>query len=152
VADIRVTTTHRKGTNPQRMLTFKADGADITFSAASPNGSAVVGRAVMLSAAGTVRLTGAGSAVLGQLVKVEWDNMCTVMTEGVTELPKGDNAIAVGDQIVGDTLSAVRGYIRGAAAPGAAYAEAAADDSSVAAHKVLDATTATAIEVLLGSN
>lgn len=151
MADIRVTSTHRKGTEPQRPLTFKADGTDIVYSAAAVGGSTVVGRAVMLSGAGIVRLTGAGSPVLGQLVKVEWDGNCTIMTQGVVELPKGDNAIAVGDKIVGDTLSAARGYIRGAGAPGAAYAEAAADDSAVSAHKVLDATTAAAIEVMLGA-
>ena len=151
MADPRTATTHRVGTEPRRPLTFKIDNADITYSATAAGGSAVVGRAVMLSAAGTVRLTGAGTPVLGKLIQVEPDNFCTVECGSVVTLPKGDNAIAVGDKVVGDTLAAARGYVRGVAAAGAAYAEAAADDTQAGRHTVLDASVATAVEVLLGA-
>lgn len=150
MADPRVASTNRVGSEPQNVQTFKADGSDITFDATQPGGSAVVGRAVMLTTGiGVVRLTGAGSPVLGKLLHVENDGYCAVQIGGVVTLPKGDGTIAVGDKIVGDVVTAARGYIRGAAAPGAAYAEAAADESAVSRHIVLDVTTATAIEVSL---
>jgi hypothetical protein len=150
MADPRVAQNERRGAEYQRRMTYAADGSDIVYSATVANGSAVVGRAVMLSGNGIVRLTGAGTHVLGKLLQVEWDGRCTILVAGPTDLPKGDNAIAVGDKIVGDTLSAARGYIRGAAAPGAAYAEAAADDSANARHIVENVATATEIHVLLG--
>lgn len=150
MADPRAATTNRIGTEPRRPLTFKIDNSDITYSATAAGGSAVVGRAVMLSAAGTVRLTGAGTHVLGKLLQVEADNYCTVECGSVVTLPKGDNAIAVGDRVVGDTLSAERGYIRGSVEPTGSYVEGTAEDSGRGRHTVLDAGTATAIEVMLG--
>lgn len=149
MADPRATTTNRIGTEPRRPLTFKIDNSDITYSATAPGGSAVVGRAVMVSGAGIVRLTGAGSGVLGKLLQVEADGYCTVECGSVVTLPKGDNAIAVNDKIVGDTLSSARGYIRGCVEPTGSYVEGTAEDSSRGSHRVLDVTTATAIEVML---
>jgi hypothetical protein len=140
-------TTHRIGTEYQRRLTFRADGTDIVHDATQPGGSAVVGRAVMVSGNGIVRLTGAASPVLGKLVLVEPNQgggagWCTVVVGGTIDLPKGDGAITVDSKIVGDVLSAARGYVRSVAA--ATLAEVA-----VAKHHVLDVTTATAIEVNL---
>lgn len=145
MADPRSVTTTRVGTEPRRALTFKIDGTDIVYSATVAGGSAAVGRAVMLSAAGTVRLTGSGTPVLGKLIQVEADGYCTVECGSVVTLPKGDNvqAMAVGDKIVGDTLAAARGYIRSIAA-------ATLADVAVAAHRVIDASTTTAVEVMLG--
>lgn len=151
MADPRVAQNERRGAEYQRRLTYAADGSDIVYSATAPYGSAVVGRAVMLSGNGVVRLTGPGTHVLGKLVLVEWDGKCTVLVGGPTDLPKGDGTIAVGDKVVGDTLSSARGYIRGAAGPASTYAEAAADDSAVGRHIVEDVAVATAIHVLLGS-
>src|SRR3954463_5266974 len=131
MADPRSTTIDRIGTNPNRPLTFKIDGTDIVYSAPVANASAGVGRAVMLSGNGVVRLTGAGSRVLGKLMNVEPDGACLVMTAGVVDLPKGDNAIAVNDKIVGDTLSAARGYVRSSVA-------ATLADVAQADHCVLD--------------
>lgn len=142
MADPRSTTTHRLGTDPQRNLTFKIDGTDIVYSATAPWGSTVVGRAVLISANGVVRLAGAGTAVHGKLMQVEPDGYCTVRTEGVVDLPKGDGALTAGSTIVGDVRTAARGYIRSVAA--ATLAEVA-----VADHVVIDATNADAAEVLL---
>lgn len=144
MADPRSTTTNRVGTEPRRPLTFKADGSDIVYSATVAGGSAVVGRAVMISGAGIVRLTGAGSAVLGKLLQVEPDGYCTVECGSVVTLPKGDGAIANGDQICGDVATAARGYVRG-------VASATAAELAVGRHTVLDATTATAVEIMLGA-
>ena len=151
MADARTTGTHRRGANPERVLTFKIDGSDIVFDATAQHGSAVagIGRAVSMSANGTVRLTGAGEAVVGELLSVEPGGVCSVRVEGVCQLRKGDGAVSFGTRIVGDVLSTVRGYIRSAGAPGAAYAEAAADDSSVSRGMVLDASDAANVEVLL---
>jgi len=139
-------TTHRLGTEYQRRLTFRADNSDITYDATQPGGSAVVGRAVVLSGNGIVRLTGAASAVLGKLMLVEpaqsgapW---CTVTVGGTIDLPKGDGTITAGTKIVGDLVTAARGYVRSVAA--ATLAEVA-----VADHHVYDATTATAVEINL---
>lgn len=152
MADPRKATTNRIGTAPKKVLTYAKDGSgDIVFDNTLAGGTAVAGRAVMLSGNGTIRLTGAGSRVLGKLLQDEGDGYCSVLVAGVDTLPKGDGAIAAGDKIVGDLTGAARGYIRGAAQPGAAYAEAAADDSANGAHEVIDATTAASIEVDLGA-
>lgn len=150
MADPRAATTNRIGAERNTYHTYKADGADIVYSASAAHGSAVVGRAVMLSGAGIVRLAGAGDLVLGKLIQVEPDGYCLVQVGGVTDLPAGDNGAAVNNQIVGDTLSAARGYIRSVATPGGAYAQAAATDAARGRHVVLDAAVSTAIEVLLG--
>ena len=142
MADPRSATTNRLGTEPKRSLTFKIDGTDITYDATVAGGSAVIGRAVMVSGNGIVRLAGAGTSVKGKLILVEPDGYCHVQTEGVVDLPKGDAAITVGSKIVGDVRTAARGYIRSVAA--ATLAEVA-----VAAHAVLDVSNSDAIEVEL---
>lgn len=147
--DPRAVSTHRLGTLPSRPLTFKGDGVDIVFDANQPNGSAVVGRAVMMSGNGIVRLCGDGDRVLGKLIKVEPDGYCHVLCNGVADLPKGDGAIAVGARIVGNLTGAARGYIRSVAAAPGTYAAATADEIGRGAHVVLDASVTSAVEVLL---
>jgi len=144
MADPRSTSTHRLGTNPKRILTYKIDGADITYDATQPYGSAVAGRAVMLSGNGIVRLTGSGTSVLGKLLHVEKDGYCAVQTEGVVDLPKGDGAIAADAQIVGDVRTAARGYVR-------SVAPATLAEVAVAGHKVINAADAEAVEIELGA-
>jgi hypothetical protein len=147
--DPRTTGLHRVGAEPAQTLTFLIDNSTITFDKTQVGGSAVVGRAVQLVAAGTVALTLDGGRVLGKLIQVETNLVCSVQCMGVVQLPGGDAPPAFGNRIVGATLSGVRGYIRAPAATGAAYAEAAADDQAAAGHRVLDAAVSTAIEVAL---
>ena len=77
MADPRSANSTRDGIAP-RVATYKIDNSDITFDAAQTNGSAVVGRAVTLSASDTVRLVGDAGAVHGKLLKVEDDGFCSV--------------------------------------------------------------------------
>ncbi|HEY8601864.1 MAG TPA: hypothetical protein VIL85_25785, partial [Thermomicrobiales bacterium] len=112
MADPRLASTNRVGTEPRHAYTYAVDGADIAYDATQPNGSAVVGRAVMLSANGTVRLTADASPVLGQLVKVEPDGRCAVLEIGVCQLPSS-GTITAGTRIVGALgPSSARGYVR----------------------------------------
>lgn len=142
--DARLTGTHRVGAEPQRNLTFRIDAATITYDATQPGGAAVVGRAVGLKAAtaAIVELVADAQRVLGKLINVEADGACTVITEGVVQLPGGDAPPAIGTAIVGASLSAARGYVRAAAA-------ATLADVQASRGIVLDPTTTTAVEVLL---
>lgn len=151
MADSRLTGTHRVGAEPQRNLTFRIDGSTITYDSTQPGGSAVVGRAVGLKAgtAGQVELVADAQMVLGLLYVVEPDGGCGVTVEGVVRLPGGDTPPTSGKRIVGATLSAARGYVRAAAAAPGTYAAATADEIAAARGIVFDATTSTAIEVLL---
>lgn len=144
MADIRLTTIDRLGTEPKRTLTFQIDNSDITFDATLPGGSSVVGRAVMLSANNVVRLAGAASPVLGKLIQVHADGACAVQTMGTVDLPKGDGACTAGSKVVGDVRTAARGYVRSVAA--ATLAEVA-----VANHHVIDASDAEAVELTLAN-
>ncbi len=144
MTDVRTTNTRNIGTLPDHNFTYLIDGADIVFDAAQPNGSAVVGRAVMLSGNRTVRLTADALAVLGRLESVEADGTCAVKEIGTVELPAGTAAaITAGSRIVGALLVAARGYIRNVAP--ATLAEVA-----VARHTIQDAATSTAVLVSLG--
>ena len=129
-------------------LTFKIDNSTITYSATANGGSSQVGLAVRLSAADTVALTQAGSAVLGKLILVESDNMATVQVKGVVTLPAGtghagNNVITLGCKIVGDVSTAAEGYIRGMTT------NAWNADNVLGRGVVLDLGTTTAVEVLL---
>jgi hypothetical protein len=141
MADPRLANVDRQGVDPKKVRTYKIDNSDIVYSNV-PGGSAVVGRAVLISGNGVVRLAGAGTAVHGLLVQVEPDGACTVQVGGVVDLPKGDGTIAAGAKIVGDVRTAARGYIRAVAA--ATLAEVA-----VASHFVNDASDADNVEVEL---
>jgi hypothetical protein len=82
--------------------TFKIDNSTITYSATATNGSSVVGKAVALSAAKTVKLAADGDAVVGKLIAVESDQYCTVQYEGYMTLPGGNGAsLTLGKKIVG---------------------------------------------------
>jgi hypothetical protein len=124
--------------------TFEIDDDTITYSATEENGSAVIGRAVTLSAAGTVALAADAEDVIGKLVKVEADDKATVQTGGYMELPGGDGAtLTLGTKIVGDLGAAsAKGYIRSAASGAAA-------ELLVGRGFIVDATTTTAVVVCL---
>jgi hypothetical protein len=123
--------------------TFKIDDNTITYESDQKFGSSVVGLAVTLSAAGTVALAGDGAAILGRLVKVEVDGKAVVQTGGYCELPAGTGAVlTLGKKIVGDLLGTDPGYIR-------EVATATAAELGVADHKIIDASTTTAVVVKL---
>jgi hypothetical protein len=143
MADPRKASTSRVGTEPKRQLTFKADGTDIVYDATQPNGSAVVGRAVMISGNGIVRLTADASPVDGKLLAVEPDGYCAVQTAGVVELPSS-GTVTVGTKVVGALSGGTRGYIRSQAA--ATLAEVA-----VARQTVYDVSDAANVAVALNS-
>lgn len=72
--------------------TFVA-GAGIAYDEAEKNGSAHVGKAVMLTGDGEVDLVTTGLEVFGKLVKVEPDGYCTVQDQGYCDLPTDGTAI-----------------------------------------------------------
>jgi len=132
--------------------TMYADAiGDIVFDPTKEGGSAVVGRAVMRVAGGKIRLVGDGDKVAGKLLKVESDGACSVQDEGYCPLPGGEGAVlTVGRPFVGDLGAAgARGFIREAAAPGAAYVEATADDVSNQRGEIVDSSVATETVVKL---
>lgn len=123
---------------------FKIDDSTITYSATSDGGSAVVGRAVNLSAADTIKLAADGEHVLGKLIKVEKDGIATVQIGGAMTLPGGAAAsLTLGKKIVG-AASAVpaNGYIREVATGTAA-------ELGRCRGLILDAGTTTAVEIYL---
>jgi len=127
-----------------RYITALYDNVTITYSATTGGGSAVVGRAVSLSAAGTIDLAADGEFVLGRLVKVEADGYCTVQVAGGMELPAGAAAtLTVGKAIVGAASAApADGYIR-------EVATATAAELGVCRGLIWDASTTTAVQVYL---
>lgn len=123
--------------------TFKIDNSTITYSATADGGSAVVGRAVTMSAADTVELAADGEVIVGRLERVESDNMCTVQIAGGMELPAGTGAsLTLGKKIVGDELGADEGYIREVATGTAA-------ELGVARGMIMNAATTTAVKLIL---
>lgn len=124
--------------------TFKIDDSTITYSATEDGGSAVVDRAVTMSADSTVKLADDGSAVIGKLLQVHSDNTCTVQIKGGMTLPGGAAAsLTLGKKIVG-AASAVPadGYIR-------EVATATAAELGVQRGMIVDASVSTAVEVVL---
>lgn len=129
--------------------TFKIDNS-IVFDSTKEGNSEQVGLAVTIVDDKTVGLVGDGEPVLGKLLVVEGDDCATVQIGGGATLPGGTGAtLTPGSKIVGDLLVAAKGYIRSIAASGAAYAEAAADETQNGAHKILDATDSDAVQVWL---
>lgn len=127
-----------------RTETFAIDDSTITYSATEDNGSAQVGLAVTLSAAGTVALAADAEAIIGKLIQVHSDNFATVQTKGYCTLPGGTSAtLTLGAAIVGDLLVAAKGYIR--VSDGSTAAEIIAQTG-----KIIDAGTTTAVVVDLG--
>ncbi len=130
--------------------TFLIDNSTITYSATADGGAAstMLNMAVKMTAADTVGLATAGSAVVGKLLKVESDNVCTVQIAGGMTLPAGtghaaNNVLTLGGKIVGDVSTAANGYIRGATT------NAWNADVIYARGVVLDLGTTTAVEVFL---
>jgi len=124
---------------------FLIDDSTITYSATEDGGSDKVDLAVSFSAANTVETVGDGEAVLGKLIKVEADGVCTVQTHGGMTLPGGDSAsLTRGKKIVGALLAvtAAEGCIR-------EVATATAAELGLCRGFICDASTATAIEVWL---
>lgn len=123
--------------------TYKIDDSTITYEATEANGSSVAGRAVTLSAAETVALAADGEPIEGKLISVEADGYCTVQTGGFMTLPAGTGAsLTLGKKIVGDLLSAAKGYIREVDTTTAA-------ELGLARGRVIDAGVTTAVVVEL---
>lgn len=101
--------------------TFVA-GAGIAFDRAAANGSAHVGKAVMLSAEDTVVLVTAGLEVFGKLTKVEPDGFCSVQDRGYCELPHDGTTITYTNANNGVVGGATAGTIKSATAVPAAGA------------------------------
>lgn len=134
------------------VLPFKIDNSTIVFDATKERGSAQVDLAVKLVSARTIALAVDGDPILGKLLKVEGDNFATVQVGGGCSLPGGNGAtLTVGSKIVGALgAGAAPGYIRSIAPSGAAYAEAAADETQNGRHQIYDPTVTTAVQVMLG--
>lgn len=99
-----------------------ADASTINYSATTVGGSTAIGLAVTLSGNDTIALCADGDPILGKLLKVEVDGLCTVQTGGFTTLPGGSSAtLTRGSAIVGALgASNAKGYIRSAASGTAA--------------------------------
>lgn len=128
------------------VLSFKIDGVTIVYNEALERGSAGIDLAVNLVSARTVQLVSDAQPVLGKLLLVTPDGFCSVQVGGGTSLPAGlAAAVTAGQRIVGALgAAAAKGYIRNQAV--ATLAEVA-----VARHTIIDPTTATAVQVLLGA-
>jgi len=128
-------------------LTFKIDNVTITYDPTKPDGIGIAagsGLAVMLSADDTVALTSDGAAVMGKLLKVEKDGFATIQYDGFAQLPQGDTGVCTrGNQIVGATKTALRGFVRDALA-------ATAAELVKAAGVVVNVADTTNVWVLLG--
>lgn len=123
--------------------TFIIDNSTIVYSAAQANGSAVVGRAVSLSADNTIKLAADADAVIGKLINVEPDNKATVQIGGIMQLGGGTAAaLTRGKKIVGALNTGNPGFIR-------EVNTAVAAEGGVAAGKILANGTTTAVEVYL---
>lgn len=125
-------------------LPFTADDDTITFDETKAGGSAAVGKAVAIDAAGgVIKLIEDGECVIGKLIRVEADLKCTVQVRGVMQLPAGDGAtLTNGKKIVGDLDTAAPGFIR-------EVATATAAELGVARGFILDGATAAAVWVYL---
>ena len=120
-------------------ITLKIDGATITYSATTANGSAQVGKAVKLSADDTVALATDGSEVCGKLLQVTPDGYCTVQRWGFVALPS-TGTITRGTKIVGSTVD---GNIR-------SVNTAVAAELGVARGEIINTAAAAAVVVDLG--
>lgn len=106
----------------QNFMSFNTDNSTIVYDVTKPGGSVSVGLAVMLSADNTVALTNDGASIIGKLMSVESDNLCSVQVDGFCSLPGGNAAtLTRGTKAVGALGAAsARGYIRSAASAVAA--------------------------------
>jgi hypothetical protein len=112
---------------------FWADNSTIVFDPTQPDGApaTMIGKAVTFAAsADTVKLAADGDPIMGKLLKVEKDGLCSVQIRGNTTLPAGASATCTpGRKQVGALGAAsALGYIRDAASP-ATYTQAAAAEA-----------------------
>lgn len=142
MADPRIGRSNLK--NNDRFMTALADGVTITYSATTEGGSAVVGRAVTISSTSyTISTVADGEGVLGKLIQVEADGICTVQIGGFMTLPGGTGAaLTAMKKFVGDLLVAAEGYIR-------EVNTAAAAELGVCRGFIVDASVTTAVVVYL---
>ncbi len=126
-----------------KYMAFAIDDSTITYDSAQAGGSAQVGLAVAMSAAGTIELAGDGEEIVGKLKLVESDNFATVQVGGCTTLPGGTSAtLTVGKKFVGDLLVSAEGYIR-------EVAEGTAAELAVARGMIIDASDTDNVVVYL---
>lgn len=119
-------------------ITCIADGSTVTFDRDEEGGSAQVGLAVNMSASKTIQTAGNTERILGVLLNVEPDGMCTVQVGGVCTFKGGTSAtLTPGTPVHGDLLVAAEGYIQTAA------------DGGTGRGYILDASDTTAVKVLL---
>lgn len=123
-------------------FTVPYDNSTITYSATANGGSSVVGRAVTLNSSEQAALAADAEGILGKLISVEADGMCTI-ERGFVTLPAGTGASLTNMKaIVGDLLVAAQGYIR-------EVNTAVAAELGVMDGKIIDPTTTTAVVVYL---
>lgn len=131
-------------------VSFQADGVSIVYDGTQQNGiaaavaNATAGKpAVAVSASKVVRLAQAGDRIIGTLYAVEAPvggiTVAIVEVGGFIQM-RANPAVAAGDRVVGAVNGAVQGYVRTAAPPGAAYAQAAATDAWAQRGTVVDVT------------
>lgn len=127
--------------------TYVIDNSTIVYDGTKANGAAttMIGKAVTLSADGTVALSADGDAIEGKLILVEADNKCTVQVAGYCDFPGGASAtLTRGTAIVGALGAAsAKGYIRSAAS-------ATAAELIKCRGRIVTAGTTTAVMVHLG--
>lgn len=128
------------------LVTALIDNVTIVYDSTKAGGAAttMIGKAVSLSAAGTVQLASDGEAIFGKLVKVEADNKATVQDIGYVDLPAGASAaVTLGFKIVGALgAAAAKGYIR-------EVASATAAELNKGRGQIVDASVTTAVVVRL---
>lgn len=127
-------------------LTFIIDNSTITYDATAANGAstAMIDKAVTLSADNTVALAADGDAILGKLISVEADLKCSVRVHGYITLPGGNGAtLTRGLAIVGAlNASSAKGYVRVAAS-------GTATELTKARGIIINNGTTTAVGILL---
>lgn len=98
--------------------TFAIDNSTIVYDGTKVGGAdaTMLGKAVAMSAADTVKLVADGDLVIGKLLAVESDNKALVQVEGTCTLPQGNGATTTfGKKFVGALGAAsAKGYIRDA--------------------------------------
>lgn len=127
----------RKDELHAQYATYVADSS-IAYDVTQKNGSAHVGKAVMMTAEGTVGLATSGLEILGKLIKVEPDGFCNIQDEGYCEVPL-DGAIVYAGATYGVVGGTTAGSVKAATVVPAAGAirTARAIQSSGTAGKVI---------------
>lgn len=140
-----------------KYATFKIDNSTIVYNAAQDNGCggsggiSTFGLSVTESTDATVALCADGDHVAGRLIAVSADNFATVQIYGGCLFPGGASAtLTAGAKFVGALGAAsAKGYIRAVAAAGGSYVQAQAVDTQKGRGSIEDASTTTAVGVIL---